>query len=450
MNIEPGRVYEFRKDGIKHTLVWRVWVNGPEVHTEAGVHGGQLQHTFDFTRSVGKKGTKAYKAPPEQALLVAARKVKKKTEEGYAEIDPKTGKPKKRAVKTLDFNRLPKEFASFKPVTNSKVQEGMPEWKKLKAVLNSNGEIITIKRNGMMHYVLITNTGDVRLYTRRMEECTTHYPRIVSSFKSMNLPTKTVLACEFVVVIKGVDDRLSMQSLSRSLPERARRIQDDKGTRPHAVVLAPLFWNEEPIVKTWPVGTWIEFLDMQFSETPDNISCMEVFFGNLEEAEDYVIKHRKEGLVIYDSTATFESKAFNFRGKPERPACWKHKPMFEDDFVLVFDPDCKFAQWTALGHTGSYGKGKLKSLVGKVALYQYDKIGRLHYISNCGSGFSEDQRLEMLETARKNRGVAGVGVVKFTDRRYKSKGDKTNALTEPIFLHWHTDKLPKECIDEDL
>lgn len=440
--MEEGKIYEFRKDGRLHTLVWKIWVDGVEVHTEAGTLGGQFQHTFDITKPVGKINTKAFVPAEEQALLVAERKITKKQDENYVEYI--NGKPKKQAVKAVDFMSLPPAFACFKP--ERQPDENTRTWKKLKDVLDHGEPILTIKRDGMMHFVLITLDRKVELYTRRMESCTDHYPSIVKSFESLKLPGGSVLACEFVVVDEnGKDDRLAMQSLSRSLPERARALQEK--INPIAVVLAPVFWKKEPVLRDWPVGRWMEFLDLTFSKLKvKNIKCIEIFFGSLKEADDYVQKHELEGLVIYDGNAIFGDKAFNFRGKPDRPDCWKHKPLYEDDFIIVFDPTGKF-DWS---EGGAFGKGKLKHSAGNVALYQFDKGNKLHFISNCGSGFTHAQLEDIPKAARMNGGRVGVAAIKFASRRYIRKGDKTNALVEPIFLYWHPDKKDHECINHAL
>ena len=40
--------------------------------------------------------------------------------------------------------------------------------------------------------------------------------------------------------------------------------------------------------------------------------------------------------------------------------------------------------------------------------------------------------------------------IEYTERTYKSQGDDTNALTFARFVRERDDKLPKECIDEEL
>ena len=178
---------EFHKKGKNHTLTWSVWVHKNEVHTQSGIVGGNLKHTYDIPGSVGKEGTKAFVPPEAQAVLVAERKVRKKVEEGYYEVDPETGEAKGSSAHSLDFTHLPKNLCFFKPRRWPTTKK---EHARVQALLGTvdpgdEREILTIKRDGMMHAVLITPTEDVKIYTRRMDECTDSYPHLVKAFKGM-------------------------------------------------------------------------------------------------------------------------------------------------------------------------------------------------------------------------------------------------------------------------
>lgn len=432
---------EFHKKSKIGIRCWQIWVHKDEVHSQSGALGGKMTHTYDIPGSVGKKGTKAYVSPEAQAILVSERKIKKKVEKGYYEVDPETGEAKGSSASELDFVSLPKNLAFFKPQRWPTTKKGL---KVLTDVLESGRETLTIKRDGMMHAVLITVDGEVKIYTRRMDECTGSYPHLVQAFKAMDLPPESILACEFVVPAKKGDDRDKMASIGRSLPERAAKLQQ-VGAKAEAVILSAPFWRGHPQFNE-SVDNMMELLEnIYFANIKGKphaayVSIMEIFYGTFEEAKEHCRKNELEGLVIYNGDEVFGEKAYNFRGEPERPNCWKWKPEYEDDFVVCWSPD---------HGDGSWGKGRLKNLPGKVALWQYDKKGKAHFICNCGSGFTDEQRQEVMDRAKKN-GRAGVAIVKYIGRGFKREGHKSNALREPIFVGWHPDKTYREAVNKRL
>jgi hypothetical protein len=78
-------------------------------------------------------------------------------------------------------------------------------------------------------------------------------------------------------------------------------------------------------------------------------------------------------------------------------------------------------------------------------LYQYNSQGELVYIANVASGLTE----EMKTNAHPNM-FPQVWKVIYTDRRYISDGDDTNALDFPRFDSLRTDKSPNECMNPRL
>lgn len=435
---------KFYKDGKNNKLEWHVWVLDDQVHTSSGVVGGKLKSTYDVPGSVGVENTKSFVGPEAQAILVAERKVRKKIEEGYYEVGVETCIPLvNESISSINFVYLPKNLSFFKP-------QRWPDTKKklatLEEILEDRRDIVTIKRDGMMHPILITDTKRVRIYSRRMDDCTDSYPHIVEELKKMDLPSKTVLTCEFVVDNNG-DDRDVMSSISRSLPNRAvQRAAElsQQGMKTEAIILGVPFWAGESVYDR-PVEDVFDLIESSVKPKTDKtsfISTIEIRFDEFEESKQHVIDKGLEGLVIYDSSAVFGPMAFNFRGRPERPSCWKWKPEFEDDFMIIFDPDRGKGDW---------GAGKIKGLPGNVTLCQLTEDGQKHFLCKCGSGFTEEQRKEVLEKASNSlTGVAGVGIIKYVKRSYISEGSKTNALREPVFVGWHPDKIAADVVNNKL
>ncbi len=437
---------EFRIEGKKKTLVWRIWRDGADVHVAYGTLGGQLQHTSDRIKGV-KAGTSAYLNPEANAIEEVIRKIRDKTDAGYVEVDAETGKPLSQGASKIDFRDLQKNLCWMKPRPQPK--EGTKDNEVFQSVIRGGNYVATFKRDGFMHPVLIDDKGKVKIYTRRMESCTAKYPHLVSAFENMLLPTRSILLCEFVVVKDDHDNRLMMQAISNSLPDRARGMQTVDKAR--AVVLSIPFWNGVDIFSSATFGASLEFLEEQFGEPlhrPEYVDVMEIDYHGFEHAKKEVKHRRLEGLVVYDLNAVPGERAYNFRGKPERPECWKWKPVLEDDFLVVFDPDLK--HWGEYKEGGSWGRGKHQQSAGRVALYQYDVDGTPVFISGCGSGFTDEQRAGIVKVAGTHKGIVGVAEVKFVERRYVSHGDKTNSLVEPVFVRWRTDKSVEEIVNPEL
>jgi len=435
-------------EGSKKTLVWEIWVDGEEVHQQSGVLGGKMKHTWDRPGPAGKEGTKAYKSADVRAIERANKKIEDKTRKGYREVDLKTNEVIEKASRKMDFYEIQRNFRYGKPLgTQPKAQ------KEIDKVIKDGEPIFTVKRDGLCHFALVTPDKDIRLYTRRLDECTDWYPHLVSEFKKMELPTRTICAFELVCVDPktGKDDRKMAQSLSRSLADRAVRLQEDPFRRPHAVILGFPFWKGHPIMKDMIVDTWMELVFNEVHKRAKKlryIENMEILHGSFEEAQKYVLENGYEGLVVYDGDSCFGEKALNFRGRVERTSSYKWKPIFELDAIMIFDPDDEFE--SGYEETGAWGKGRIKNLPGTIALYQYDSDGVIHYLCNVGGGFTEEQRGELLDRARAGEGNAGVGIIKYVSRTFKSKGDDTNALTEPVFLAFHPDKTVDEAVEPEL
>lgn len=438
---------EFKRKHGSRLRVWRIAVEGDRIITKYGYSGGTIRKTEDVP------GPSARETAEERAISRAEKLIKDKLNTGYTEYDLYTDVPVGKEAETeVNFDGAPPDgLEVFKPKVMPK--EGDKEHKKMMDAINRGDEIITKKYDGMKHLVMVDSKSGVRLFTRRMEECTFHYPQIINELHRLRFPNKTILAVElYVPRDKFTEDFLSMQSLSRSLPERAVEIQKLSLALPKAVILSPVFWGGEPIIKTEKVIDWLTLVDRHIYKNRRHrkkirrcVHTMQTFSGGLEDAMNKVKLYGFEGLVVYDSEACFGEKAFNFRGKSERPECWKQKFIYEDDFVAIFDPHRK----KGLEIVGSFGSGKNMNKPKSLALYQYNKLNQLTYVCNVGTGL-DDKTRDMIAKAAKEDGWARVVAVEYTKRKYISKGDISNALTFPSFKKIHEDKLMEECVDENL
>lgn len=439
---------EFRRQHGERTRLWQVWVDGETIYTCHGWQGGAIQKNKDVP------GRSSRETAAERALSRAAKLVKDKLNKGYTEYVPGTDTVIGDVAGTeVNFDGAPPDgLEIFKP--NTMPKKGSSEHKKMMAVINDGREVITRKYNGMKHLLTVTSDDRFLLHTRRMEDATGHYPHLIEEFRKLNIPAKSIVAVELCVPgdkSDGPEDFRSMQSLSRSLADRAVQLQIEKPQlKPHAVLLAPVFWNGKPLLKQLKVLDWMGVLERCVSDGRKRVRHpfvhpMKVFFGGLAKAFKHVEDTGIEGLVVYDGEACFGEKGFNFRGKADRPDCWKQKPIYEEDFFAVFDPEHK----SQFNEGGDFGRGKNMGVVGNLALYQHDKKGNLVYICNVGTGLDDATRKEIAEQA-KGYFWTGVVAVEYAERKFLKQGDISNALTFPSFQKIHEDKMPSECVNENL
>lgn len=451
----------FVQKGKANPLQWEIWLEGETVHMRSGVVGGKMKHTSDRPGSIGKKGTKAYRDPLVHAVEIAERQIREKVERlGYREVNPDSREfLEDQSDEEINWSDPPKNmrFMKCRKQPNDDEKKKLAE---LDEVITSGRAIYTVKRDGMMHPIFIDENEQVHIFTRRFDRCTDNYPHLRKEVEQCKFPPRTILLTELVCLgHMKKDNRRLVQTLDRSLPQRAVEIQQDPFRRPKAVVLGIPYYNGAPIMASQTVDNWIDFLyrtlegvEKRLKKSLTYIEPMMTLHGDFDDIVDQVIASNWEGLVIYDGEAAFGDAVVNFRGREERPRAWKWKIYHEDDFVVLFDPEMLHAEHHNQSdkQVGTWGRGRLQFLPGAVALYQFDSNETPHYICNLGSGFSEDQRKELLETAEANNGIAGVAEVRFESRTYKSEGYDTNALTAPIFVRWTVDKEPEEVINNHL
>lgn len=427
--------------GGKRPREWQVWVESDVIHTRKGLIDGRLTHTTDRPGPSGKEGTKSYIDAETRAIMEAQRKIVRKLEQGYRHDNTEC-----EADQSTDFGSLPKNFSVGKPQLQP--EKGSKAEERLHTLIDDDQAIFTMKRDGNFHKLLITPNQGVRLFSRGGDEVTEWFPDLVANVKELELPPRSIIGVELVCTTNGKDDRLCLQSLARSKSERARRIQEeDPDKRPYMITLLPLYWKGGEIIKEWVVEDWIDLLYSEIKKrtrgTDLRIEPIEILYGGFKEAKKECTRRDMEGLVIYDRSAYFGEQAFSWDGAIKRTPCWKWKIIYEDDFIVVFDPDHLLYE-----HGGDWGRGRIGGLPKNVALHQLNKAGELVWVSDCGSGMTDKVRGEILnDWETKDVGDRRVASIVYTKRSYVSKGDKTNALNEPRFNYWHTDKEPTEVVN---
>jgi len=447
---------EFRQAGRNHTLVWRIAVDHATVHIEHGVLDGAMQSTSDTKKGVNL-GKRNEKTPEEVAQENAERQVLMKTRSGY--VEHREGIALGQAAK-MSFDELPINFRLWKPSnTLSKTLEAKLEAGKAWAVR---------KRNGQMHPLLIDSWGNPHIYSRTMlpthkGEDTPYDVRYKHLLDDLpEIPPRSVISVELIMDRDGQDDFTQVQAVTKSLTERALRLQEEQGPL-SAYVFDIAFWGGVPVCETLPMEERYSRIHKLFHDRTFFLPA-DVFFPHeieqfkkawsektaVEALRAEAIAQGWEGWVIIDPTSPMGDKAWNLRGKTDRPStvAGKLKPQHEDDFI---------AQWNPNEGIGTWGTGQFQNSVGAVALYQYNSAGKLIYICNCGGGIKEEGKDKNARPDSPWRHILEdipnyplVVEVRYDDRSYKSKGDKTNALSFPRMLCIRTDKEPGECINEEL
>lgn len=421
-----------RPDG--KVKVWRIRHSSQNEYTvEWGFLDGKRQTTSDLVPAVGKEGTKAFKTPEEQCKLTIQRLIKKKQEEGYVEYDEEGNVIQQKNGQAV---KLAQEISFQEPlgknVTFHKPQNTLPT-NKIKLLREKQALIVTRKRNGMMHVLVKDASGEVSIYSRRMDLLTKHFPHIViEAAASQSIPKKSILLGE-IVADPQEDDFKRVSEVVRCLPQEAILRQARNGVL-HFIAFDVAFWNGKNLLEQKPFGRRLE--NIRALGGHKYIHPVEEVQTTLETTDSSLmqlaIDRGWEGFVVYDSKQISKKPCIRFDGKAERASfAWKLKPVFEDDFIAKYDPD---------NGLGARGRGKNRNKFGKAALFKIDKDGNHRYICDCGGGFSDEQR----EFYNNPKLFPRVWQIKYSDKT------ESGALVFPVFVRDRTtagDKTIDECTD---
>jgi hypothetical protein len=416
-----------------------------KVITKWGQSGGAMQTATEAFQGVNI-GKKNEMSPEAYALDRAKEMCRKKNWEGYREATPE-GHLLDASVKAeIDFDNLPLSLCFYKP--DNSMGAGITKKAEEKKVYYAR------KRNGLM-FVIARGKGEAKLYSRRMlrshdDEATTgltwdhRFPHIVEAANHV-LPQDSILLGELVMDRDGEDDFKHVQSITKSLTQQSLADQAAEGL-PSFYCWDVAFWKGEDLVKTWQVEARYALTHELDGERI--IQPVEYYlFNTPAQAVEFAKQRKWEGFVVVDPQGIYGDKAYNFKGKPDRPGavCAKLKPEFEDDFIAIWDPDGqKFPELKFRGERSTKERNGLG--IKSVALYQYNNKGEMVYISNVSSGLTDDMKSALANPLL----WPAVWKIVYTDRTYQSQGDDTNALTFARFNEIRRDKNLSECINTEL
>ena len=429
--------------------LWAVEVKGNQLFTEWGQQGGAMQNAVETAQGVNK-GKKNEVSPEDYALYLGREKCRKKHWEGYREMRL-DGKLYDEESTSISFSDPPENLAFWKPDNSpgagiEKKAENQKLW-------------YARKMNGLMYCAWCDESGRVFLTSRRMLKqhdleqgsaftWNDRFPHLIQILSQIMVP-KSCLLGELVAFNKENKDSLALiGSYTKSLTPKALEEQAKNGWA-YFYVWDIAFWEGLDLVKESPVASRYELIYELLPKVTSYLLPVQVlkpeagpeWYGNVEFMRNLAKKLGWEGFVAVDPLGIFEDRAYNFKGKPDRPGKYaaKVKPEYEDDFIVFWCPEKGFGEYSTKGRYGGSG-------VKSVCLYQLNSKGELVYIANCSSGMTE----EMKSTMKPSELPQGVWKIIYTDRRYISDGDDTNAIDFPRFESVRTDKTVAECVNERL
>lgn len=308
----------------------------------------------------------------------------------------------------LNFNTFPEEMQIPKPIREPNLDE-------MRRLRDAGKLMVQRKRDGSRVILLVTDEGEVKLYSRTHTNYTSKFPAIVKMFEGMQLPAKTMLDGELVLERDGQDQFNLMNSLSLSGDAVSVRKQK------HLPVVRFMAFD------VLYLGGKATF-EMPYQVRHDVISKLEgthplIFVAKDEEGSLDACMVRAdlsgwEGLVFWHKE--FRTK-IGFGSTSPRENCWKWKPSKEEDFIA----------------TGfEYGTGHMSTWMGALNLVEY-KGGKPVSVGGVGTGFTEAERREAV-----NWTYPCVVEVLYDERT------PTGKIRFPRFLRKRDDKHVLEVIND--
>lgn len=397
-------------------IVDRIW----------GLIDGKFQETSNTYDYINKG--KANQLDPEQAAISDYdRIIQTKTKEGYIIVESLDDLPDL-DNNEMNFDNVPLELCCSKP--NTKIED-----KKLNALIKSGKLKIDRKYNGLCHFISINSVGDIKIYTRRIDDHTTKYPILVESIKKQNFPPNTLLIGELVIDptlnIPHLEGFKLISQISKSNTVKGKLKEDltksfnyQKKHKVRYAVFNILYYDSEPIWQK-PYGDIIENFISKLPYVYDDDVIFQPEILNFDSAEE-VRKRAKdhiemdEGMVVWDLSQSVE---VTFNGKPKRRACYKVKASRDDDVIAY--------NWLE-------GKGDHQGQIGSLLIGKYDKDGNMIDMGRVGSGLEDEA------CTPDNWKFPCVIEIKY-DNRFPTK-----KYQFPRFTKIHEDKLPEDIIvDKD-
>ena len=404
-------------------------LKGDTVDREWGLMEGKTQTTSHTYKTINKG--KANELTPEQAAEADYNRIiQTKTKEGYTEWDlsQKAVTPLKadsEALSGMDFNSIPTEFCCSKPISK-------PNQKKIDKALDKCKAWVEVKYNGLCHYVLCTPEGKIKLYTRRMDDHTAKYPKLVTAMeKDKILPPSSIAIGELCVdprlrlphmqAFKIACEIARVDTLEGKLKEDQTEALRRQEVHPMRLAIFGMLYHGGKKVEDTVHDMYIKYISplptvegglAYFSPEWLSGRTMESIKSTLGQGD---LSDLLEGAVVWMSDEKLE---VTFNGKPLRRAAYKVKVEKEDDVIA---------------YAWEEGKGDQQGKIGALKIGKLNAKGEMQDLGKVGSGLTDAERDPALWTFPQ--------VIEITYNEVFPTGKYQSSR----FSKKHEDKLPEDC-----
>ena len=351
-------------------------LNGATLTREWGLIGGVCQGTVNTYEAINVG--KANEQSPEEAAEAKYKYIwNKKIKEGYVptpSLDAISALPD--FLSKLDLDNIPKSFCLSKPT--AKISDAA-----MGTLLASGHARIFVKYNGGCHYVVIGPKGNVEIYTRRWDNHTAKYPKIVQTILDEKYPPNSLFAVELCI-----DPLLNLPHMTcLKNASKVAKTNNSGGTlkadltKSHALQENPLYsikaavfgilyyngaqlWNQPYEIMLKLIEKIVPLLStQQLIFQPQNIGL-----NTVKAVIDAATANQKliEGFVIWDTTKAME---VTMNGKPVKRAAYKIKIKNEKDVI-------------AYGWENA--NNKPAGIIGALKICQYDAKGNMVDLGTVG------------------------------------------------------------------
>jgi bifunctional non-homologous end joining protein LigD len=302
--------------------------------------------------------------------------------------------------------------------------------------------VFEVKWDGV-RAILLRNkaNGITEIQSRNGKNITHHYPEILKAIDSVIMKNNEsiVLDGEIVVLNKeGIPD--FQQHQRRMNVESQRDIEFLSNKIPATYFVFDILYIDGKSLQELDLVDRRKILDAVIAEGSKRIHISEYIEEKGEALFESVVERQLEGIVA-------KYKHSKYRQGLRSSAWLKIKGLLTQDCVVI-------------GYTK--GEGNRQDYFGSLILAIYDK-GKLRFIGHSGSGFGFDQLEESLGLMQRFRtDKCPVEFVPYTNSQHiwlrpelvaevKFSGwTEDKIMRAPIFLRFRYDKLPTECIIEDV
>lgn len=427
---------EYPNDGGARHIVTREW----------GILGGKLQTSPDVMTSRGKVGSKAFRSEFAVMHDTIIRLLAKQLEEGYVLNQDDVREDVAMSVEDMSFVTIPKNFCPQKPLTGLTDDE-------LATYMAKRECVIELKRNGIRAYLMTTPTGDMKLFSRKLEDLTAQFQPWLDDLKRLNIiPPSSILDGELLafpllelratetkedgtaktrrgLIVSPIESFKAISGITRSDPERAVTMYGENA--PVYLMYMPfdVLYSKGDVVYDRPYRERLDYIKalserimgaMGMKDDWWTIS-MPTVFPDLKTGQEFVAHNKKtyEGLVIWDNNAP---AVVTMNGKPKRHGCAKWKPLYSADVI-------------ATGY--EEGKGKRNGQAGALYISIRKEDGSLKDAGKCGSGLTDTDSAE----------IPSWTFPCVVEIEYADQDEESDKFQFPVFVRKRDDKTIEEATE---